>query len=123
MPSLERRTIGVDAEISVGMVECRKVMGRIDDGQSSDGRARREARSERGGWVVGVRMSLVRTMSSGASRIPAMLDAATAMPMEAKGDGESVTSTPPERRPGSEMLKTAARRERVQDSTVLRRME
>jgi len=67
----------------------------------------------------------VRTISNGARSTPAIPAAATAMPRLAHGDGESAISstpvpkTPEGRRPGSGMLRSAARRDRVQHSMVL----
>ena len=67
----------------------------------------------------------VRTISNGARSIPAIPAAATATPRLAHGDGESAMSsipvprTPEGSKPGSGMLRSAARRDRVQHSMVL----
>ncbi len=49
MPSLFRRTRGVDVEIKVGMVEYRIAVGAREKGSVQEGRALRVARIERGG--------------------------------------------------------------------------
>jgi hypothetical protein len=67
----------------------------------------------------------VRTISNGESNTPAIPAAATAMPKLAHGEGESAISSEPiprtleGSRPGSGMLRRAARRDRVQHSMVL----
>jgi hypothetical protein len=67
----------------------------------------------------------VRTISSGERSTPAIPAAATAMPKLAQGDGESAISSDPipgaleGSKPGSGMLRSAARRDRVQHSMVL----
>ena len=93
------------------------------------------ARIERGGWVAGVRMSLVRAMSSGARRTPARPAAETDTSRDASGEGEDSMSRPPaaeaevvtgddaNERPGSGSARTAERKERIKDEIVERRIE
>ena len=123
MARRERRISGVETVSRGESVAWRTVTGRMEGGQMREGRERSEARRERGESLVGVRMSCVRMMSSGARSRPAIPEAATTIPMVARGKGDSRTSIPPLRRPGSGTSRTAARRERVQDSMVLRRTE
>lgn len=85
MPSRDRRKSGAEVVMKVGIMLWRSVIDAIDGGRANRLRERRFLRSERDGCVVGVRMSFVRTMSSGARRTPAMPAAATATPNEARG--------------------------------------
>ena len=95
MPSFDRKKRGVDAEIRVGRVECRMVVGAIENGNVQLGRVLRVAIMDRGGWVDGVRISFVRAMSIGARMTPATPAADMATPSEARGDGEDRMSRPP----------------------------
>jgi hypothetical protein len=54
----ERRTSGALVASKGGRVEWRRVIGRRDDGQIQDGRARREGRRARGPEEMGVRIRL-----------------------------------------------------------------
>lgn len=123
-PSRDRRKSGADVVMNVGKVLCRSVIDAIDGGRANILRERRFLRSARGACVVGVSMSFVRTMSSGARRTPAMPAAATATPNEASGYGESTISRPPTpdpaSTPGSGTLRSTLRRLLVHDSIVLR---
>lgn len=83
-----------------------------------------------GGCVEGVSMSLVRAMSSGANKMPAMLAADTATASEARGAGDDRMSRPPaepdggliwNERPGSGMAKTVAKKERAKEVRVERK--
>ena len=95
MPSLERRNNGVEAEMSVGIVEFRIAAGAIEKGNVQPGSVFRVASIDLGGCVEGVRMSFVRAMSRGASIMPAKPADETATASEAKGDGEDNISRPP----------------------------
>ena len=94
-PSFERRKRGRDAEIRVERVEWRKVTGAMAQGMVHEVRDCSVESMERGGCVDGVRMSLVRAMSSGESRMPAIPDADTATAREVRGDGDARISSPP----------------------------
>ena len=95
IPNFARRNRGVDADINVGSVECRTAVGAIENGNVQLGRLLRVAKIDRGGWVEGVRISLVRAMSKGARMIPAIPAADTATVKDARGDGEDNKSRPP----------------------------
>lgn len=95
MPSLDRKINGVEAEISVGIVEFRIATGAIEKGNVQPGSVFRVASIDLGGCVEGVRMSFVRAMSRGASIMPAKPADETATASEAKGDGEDNISRPP----------------------------
>ncbi len=95
MPSFDLKNSGVDAEMSVGRVECKNAVGAIEKGKVQLGRVCMVASMERGGCVDGVRMSFVRAMSNGARMIPAMPAAETATAKEASGDDDDSTSSPP----------------------------
>lgn len=95
MPSLERRNRGVEAEISVGIVEFKMAAGAIEKGNVQLGNVFKVARIDLGGCVEGVRMSVVRAISRGASMMPAKPAAETATASEAKGDGDDNMSRPP----------------------------
>lgn len=95
MPSLERRNNGVEAEISVGIVEFRIATGATEKGSVQPGKVFKVASIDRGGCVEGVRMSFVRAISRGASIMPAKPADETATASEAKGDGEDKISRPP----------------------------
>ena len=77
-------------------------------------------------------MIFVLAMSNGARIEPAIPAAETAIARETNGDGDARTSRPPadvngvdgwKERPGSGKPKTAARKERVRDVIVERRIE
>ena len=95
MPNLERRNNGVEADISVGIVEFRIAAGAIEKGNVQLGSVFRVASIDLGGCVEGVRMSFVRAMSKGASIMPAKPADETATASEAKGDGEDKMLRPP----------------------------
>ena len=95
MPSLERRNKGVEAEIRVGIVEFSMAAGAIDKGNVQLGSVFKVASIDLGGCVEGVRMSIVRAMSRGASNMPAKPAAETATASEADGEGEDNMSSPP----------------------------
>lgn len=95
MDNRERRNSGVAAVIRVGIVECRNVIGAIEDGTIQEGNACSDFSRERGGCVEGVSINLVLAISSGASRRPAIPAALTAAAKLVKGDGEERTSRPP----------------------------
>lgn len=95
MPSLERRNKGVEAEIRVGIVECSMAAGAIEKGNVQLGSVFKVASIDLGGCVEGVRMSIVRAMSRGASIMPAKPAAETATASEADGKGEDNMSRPP----------------------------
>ena len=95
MPSLERRNKGVEAEISVGIVELSIAAGAIEKGSIQLGNDFKVASIDLGGCVEGVRMSFVRAMSRGASIMPAKPAAETATVSEAHGEGEDKISRPP----------------------------
>lgn len=95
MPSLERRNKGVEAEISVGIVEFSIAAGAIEKGNVHLGSVFKVAIIDLGGCVEGVRMSFVRAMSRGASIMPAKPAAETATASEANGEGEDNISSPP----------------------------
>ena len=84
-PSRDRRKSGADVVMKVGTMLCRSVIDAIDGGRANRLRECKFLRSERGDCVVGVKMSFVRMMSSGARRTPAKPAAATATPSEARG--------------------------------------
>ena len=129
-PSLFRRTRGVDADISVGSVECKIAVGAIENGRIHVGRLFKVAIIERGGWVEGVRMSFVRAMSRGASMMPARPAAETETKREAMGEGDDNMSRPPaaelvvavgddaKERPGSGKARKAEKNERMKDEMV-----
>lgn len=132
MPSLERRNNGVEAETSVGIVELRIATGAIEKGSVQPGNVFRVAIIDRGGCVEGVRMSLVRAMSKGASIMPAKPADETATASEAKGDGEDNISRPPvlegdgiavKESPGSGSAMKAEKNDRTKEVIVDRRME
>lgn len=95
IPSRERRKMGVEAEMRVGSVECRKVPTAMEGGTIHEGRDFSVGMRERGGCVDGVSISLVRAMSIGARMTPAMPAALTAVARLIKGFGDEVTSRPP----------------------------
>ena len=95
MRRLERRNKGVEAEISVGIVEFKIAAGAIERGSVQLGDVFKVARIDLGGCVEGVRMSFVRAISRGASIIPARPAAETATISEANGEGEDSISRPP----------------------------
>lgn len=95
MPSLERRNNGVEAEISVGIVEFSIAAGRIEKGNVQLGSVFKVASIDLGGCVEGVKMSFVRAMSRGASIMPAKPAAEMATASEANGDGDDNMSRPP----------------------------
>ena len=95
IPNLDRRKSGVDADINVGIVECRSAVGAREKGNVQLGRVFKVASIDRGGWVDGVRISLVRAMSIGARIIPAMPAAETATVRDARGEGDDNKSSPP----------------------------
>ena len=59
MRRLWRRSSGKDVERRVGIVECRRVMGRRDGGMVRDGRMRRFGIRARGVEVIGVMIRLL----------------------------------------------------------------
>lgn len=130
--SLERKNNGRDVDMKVGIVECRSVTGAMDHGKVHDERELRVGRTDLGGWVEGVSMSLVLAMSSGARIIPANPAANTTIEREAIGTGEESISRPPtepaggliwKERLGSGTAKAAAKNERVKDVIVDRSIE
>lgn len=132
MLSFERRNNGSDVESRVGSVECRKVTGAIDHGSVHDDRFFIVAKTDLGGCVEGVSMSMVRAMSRGANNMPAMLAAETATASEAIGEGDDRMSRPPvelaegliwKERLGSGIAKMAARKERAKEVIVERSIE
>lgn len=132
MPSFDRRKSGSDVDHSVGTVECKNVTGAMDHGSVHDDNDLRVGKIDLGGCVEGVSMSLVLAMSSGASKMPAMPAADTAMASEAIGAGDERISRPPaepaevliwNERLGSGMAKRVAKNERAKEVRVERRME
>ena len=137
IPNRERRNRGVDADISVGMVEWRNVTGAIKNGRVHEGRDCSVGNSERGGCVEGVSINLVRAISRGARIIPAIPAAPTAANRLANGEGEDRTSSPlatvkvgievgviPRKEiPGSGRARRAQSRERAKEVIVERRTE
>lgn len=126
MLSIERRTSGVEDEMSVGMQAFRRVAGRRFGATENEGSSERHGYIERGCEEMGETMRRVRIMSRGASRVAAMAVAATATPRDVSGLGLSSMSRPPmplaaPSRPGSGTLRTAEMRLRNQPSVVLRR--
>ena len=109
--------------------------GAIESGSIHVGRLFNVAMMERGGWVEGVRMSFVRAMSSGASRMPATPAAETDIKREAIGEDDDKMLRPPaaegvlvtgddaNERPGSGRARKAEKNERVKDVTVERSNE
>ena len=93
--SLERRNKGVETEISVGIVEFSIAAGAIEKGKVQPGSVFMVASIDLGGCVEGVRISFVRAMSRGASKMPAKPAAETATASEANGEGEDSMSRPP----------------------------
>ena len=135
MPSLLRKKSGVDAENSVGSVECNSVTGAREKGRVQLGSICRVGIKERGGCVEGVRIRYVRAMSSGARRMDVRAEADTATSRDARGEGDERMSSPPTgaliegvRRfmvgspLGSGRDTSAARRERIQVVRVEKRM-
>ena len=95
MPKLDFKNRGIDAEINAGSAEC-KIVGKVSvKGGVQLGRVRKVASIDRGGWVDGVSINLVRAMSKGARMRPATPAAETATVSEARGEGEDKTSRPP----------------------------
>ena len=92
-PRRDLRSRGVDAEISVGSVECRKVTGAIDAGSAQEPRDLMVDKVEREPFVEGVRSNLVLAMSSGARTSPAIPEADTETSKERRGDVEERTSS------------------------------
>lgn len=133
IPIFDRRKSGVEAEIKVGTVECKIVVGAIERGSVHEGRVWRVARIDRGGWVEGVSISFVRAMSSGARKMPARPTAETETRREFIGEGEDRISRPPAAMglgcnaekvtPGSGTARRADKRERKKEVKVERRKE
>ena len=132
MLSFERRNKGSEAEMKVGSVECRKVTGAIDHGNVQDESVLRVDMTDLGGWSEGVSISFVLAMSKGATSIPAIPAADTAIASEAIGVGEESISSPPtvpaggliwNERLGSGTANIAAKKDRVKDVMVDRRIE
>jgi len=136
MPSRERRKTGVEAEIRVGRVECRKVATATEGGTIHDGRDLSVVVRERGGCVDGVSISRVRAISIGANMTPAIPAALTAVARLIKGFDDEVTSSPPTadgidiryggvdwdiEMPGSGSARSAHKRERTKAVMVERR--
>ena len=132
MRRLERRNKGVEAEISVGIVEFNIAAGAIERGSVQLGNVFKVARIDLGGCVEGVRMSFVRAISRGASIIPARPAAETATNSEANGEGEDSISRPPavdndwdavKESPGSGNAMNAEKNDRTKEVIVERRIE
>ena len=85
----------MDTEMKVGNVECRMVAGAIENGSVQLGNALSVDIIDRGGCVEGVRISLVRAISTGARIAPAIPAADTATLKDARGEGEDSMSRPP----------------------------
>jgi hypothetical protein len=118
------RNNGVEEDRSVGMQAYMMVAG------SKLGEIVKEGNNARQGYIllgealIGVTISLVRTISSGARSIAAIAVAATATPKLVNGLGLSRISSPPiplPVRPGSGMLSKAEIALRNQPSVVLSR--
>ena len=119
---------GVVVEKREGRVEWMRVAGRMLVGAVQEESSRRQGITPRDvlAVVVGVSISRVRTISSGARTVPATAAAATAIDSEARGEGESMISSPPtpgvpDVRPGSGIFSKAASMLRIQVSIVRRR--
>lgn len=92
---MERRNKGVETEINVGRVEFSIAAGAIEKGSIQLGSVFNVARIDLGGCVDGVKMSFVRAMSNGASKMPARPAEETATASEASGEDEDNISRPP----------------------------
>ena len=93
IPNRDRRTRGVEANINVGRIECRKVTGAIDSGSTHEPIDLIVGRIERGPFVEGVNSSFVLAISSGARANPAIPAAETETSRESRGDGEENKSS------------------------------
>ncbi len=132
MFNFDLRNKGVDAETKVGRVECRIVIGAIENGTVQLGSVWTVAMTDRGGCVEGVRMRFVRAISRGARRIPAMPAAETATRSEESGEGEESMSSPPallkdgvpvKESPGSGRERRAEKKDRTKEVIVDERIE
>ena len=122
----------MEAEINVGIVEFSIAAGAIENGNVQLGNVFKVESIDLGGCVEGVRMSLVRAMSRGASITPAKPAAETATASEAHGAGEDNMSRPPayggdgvvvKDSPGSGSAINADKNDRTKDVIVDRRIE
>jgi hypothetical protein len=94
-PSFDRRNRGVEADINVGIIAFKIVIGAIAKGRVQELKDLRTDRMDRGGCVEGVSINFVRAVSKGARTIPAIPAADTTTAREVRGEGDDRISTPP----------------------------
>ena len=118
-----------------GITEWSSVIGAILIGNIHELKEIKAENADRGGWVDGVRMSLVRAVSSGERMMLAIPADETATASEIAGDAEDNISNPPSSgvgeanavnrdvRPGSGRDRTAARKDLEKEVRVDKRNE
>ena len=85
----------MDADIKVGIVAFKIVTGAIEKGSVQELKDLKVERTDRGGCIDGVNISLVRTISRGARTIPAIPAAEMTTAREVRGEGDERISSPP----------------------------
>ena len=134
-PRFRRRKRGRDVVIKEGMIAWSNTTGAMLIGTVHELKDVRAENTDRGGCVEGVRIILVRAMSSGERMILAMPAAETATASDIPGDSEGNISYPPKAgdgeenaencdvRPGSGRDNTAARNDLENEVRVDNRIE